>query len=1037
MKLSCWLSGFCSRRSAIRPTLMAEILEPRALMDATLPELLEETGEMEDSSEEYGENPELIYFSLGGAASSSPVSQFGSREELGEYLLERALARYDGLFGEPAWWYRGPVYFRGGAFSAEAATPNFLDHSETNVQVEGIDEGDLIENDGKHLYLLNGNELVIMQAHPASEMRELSRVQFDGYAIAEYLDGNRLTVISQEYSYGGGIYGDFFAGASLRFAGPSSVTTVVSVFDVTNRSKPSLEKQTTLDGAYVDSRAFNGQVHVITSNDLALPAPETAGMTTIEVPIYYFGPPVYFDDVLSGDSLSIQETDEETEDGATDEAELKTERIEVPVYETREAYIARVRANLDSLIDDALPHYESLTANGLGATGFISEITAISRVNDSESDSLLSVVSIDTRSSQPGLVSSSSVISDWSNGIHASRDHLYVFSPVYGEDGAQTRILQFSWANGEREIQLLASGVVDGTLLNQYSADEFDGRLRIATTTSSFDEATGEFSQANHLTILENIDGILTEVGAVNGFAPDEQIYSVRFDGDRAFIVTFRQVDPLFAFDLSDPTAPAISGELHVPGFSSYLQVIDENFLLAVGRSTESQSTKVTLYNISDPANPFEVDEDILPRWTWSQAEWDAKAIGWFASHSTLAIPTSGFDEFGYHNELVVFRIDVTQSGESAIVQTGAVGDDGFISRSAFIGNVLYTISNNSVIASSIADPNTILGQVDFEFTPYWARLNIDPVFVEFDDGASDWEILELPDSLDDAEGMLALASVNVLDGTLRVSLLDADNTVNVTLQKNTLTLKAKGHHTQTISLDSAASLLIVGTADADRLNLTLRSSASSSLAAIVINAGDGNDRVQILAMDPSLAGIVTINGEAGNDRINIANSVRAGVQVNGGDGSDSLTGGSGNDTLDGGDGDDSLSGSNGDDLVIGGDGADLLYGRAGNDTLSGGVGRDRLFGGTGSDAIAGGEGNDVLFGESGQDTLLGGNGNDKLDGGSGNDVALGEDGDDTVSGGPGSQDSLSGGSGTNQIIGRRQEIHEAFTFQANWLDLI
>ncbi len=198
MKLSCWLSRFSPRRQVLHAVRMAEMFEPRVLMDATLPDLVVQTSDMTDSPSdeadpelvvttsddgELSETPEVIFYSLGGTFQSSPISQFGSRSEFGDYLLERALTRYDGLFGQPQWWYGGPIYFRGGNFLADAAVPASLDHSETNVQVNGVDEGDVIENDGQNLYLLNGNDLVIMQAYPAGEMRELSRIHFDGYLI--------------------------------------------------------------------------------------------------------------------------------------------------------------------------------------------------------------------------------------------------------------------------------------------------------------------------------------------------------------------------------------------------------------------------------------------------------------------------------------------------------------------------------------------------------------------------------------------------------------------------------------------------------------------------------------------------------------------------------------------------------------------------------------------------------------------------------------------------------------------------------------
>lgn len=1041
--LPCLRSFQTSKRRGVRtPLPKSESLEIRSLMSATNASLMAEEPADEVVEEPADPNladvgPDVIFYTLSGGATPSAVSNFTSREELGEYLLERALARYDGLFGQPQWWYHGPVYYRGGEFLAQAASLDTVDHSETNTQVDGVDEGDIIENDGQHLFVLNGNDLLIMQAFPAGEMQELSRIRFEGYAIAEYLDGDRLTVVSQEYHYDGGFGGGIFFDA-IRFA-PSSATTVVSTFDVSDPSNPTLEKQTTLDGHYVDSRAFNGQVHVITSNDLALPAPQTDGTTTIDVPFYYYGSPIFVEDaVVSGDSLRIMASeDTPVIEPSLEIPELTTHQIEVPVYESREAYIARVRENLDSLVDNVLPRYESLSADGLAATGAISEVSAITRVNDAGSDSLLSVVSIDTRGSQPGLVSSSSVLADWTNGIYANQEHLYVFSSVYDSGTTQTRILEFAWANGEREIELLATGVVEGTLLNQFSADEHDGRLRIATTTSSFDSETG-FSQANNLTILENIDGVLAPVGSVDGFAEGEQIYSVRFDGDRAFVVTFRQVDPLFVFDLSDPTAPVIRGELEVPGFSSYLQVIDENHLLAVGRSTSDFATKVALYDISNPDAPIEVDEDILPSWTWSLAEWDAQAVGWFASHETLAIPASGYDwETGFHNELFVFHIDVTQTGESAIELNGTVADDGDIVRSAYIDDVLYTISNNSVIATEIGNPDEILGQFDFEYEPDIAVLEIEPVFTEVDDGASDWEYLDLPESLGDAENMLTLAAVNIVTGQVRVSLLEEGGTIAMAVRGEELRISKPGHGHQIVPLEETASLRIDGTSANDRINLDFSRATSPDLAEVVFNGLAGADRVTLSAVHRDFGGSLTIDGSDGNDTIAVATQVRHGVQLLGGDGNDILQGGAGNDTVDGGAGKDDLRGGAGDDLLRGGDGNDRLSGDTGDDTLGGGEGNDYLTGGNGNDAMSGGEGNDSLYGGNGNDTQLGGAGNDQLRGDSGKDIALGGDGDDNVDGGATSGDTVSGGTGQNLVRGLRSEINEAFTFSADWQSLL
>lgn len=1032
-----------SRRNQIRSLVQSEVLEPRALMSATQPEMIdEEIVEVTGSEEvlEFGD-PDMdfiAYQTLGGSFTPPAVSQFTSREEFGDYLVQRALAQYDGLFGQAAWFYRGPIYYAAAdGVLAQAVPTQRVDHSETNVQVNGIDEGDLIENDGKHLYVLNGNDLLIMQAYPAGEMKELSRTRFEGYAIAEYLDGDRLTVISQEYSYGGGGGGIYYS-SMIRFA-PTSTTTVVSTFDVSNPSKPTLEKQTRLDGHYVDSRAFNGQVHIITSNDISLPAPEIDGTTTIENPWYYFA------DDVAYETVPIEEVEESIVDGPVSDQmkiapitlSVEVQTIEVPKYESREAYLVRIQANLDSLIDSALPRYESLVANGLAANGAISEVGAISRVTGVDSDSLLSVVSINTRDFEPGLDSSSSVLANWTNGIHANGEHLYVFSPDYSSGSTQTRILEFSWANGEREIELIGNGVVNGTLLNQFSADEHDGRLRIATTTFNYNSETGAFTQANNVTVLENVGGTLTQVGAVEDFAPGERIYSVRFDGDRAFVVTFREVDPLFVFDLSDPAAPVITGELKVPGYSSYLQVIDDNYLLAIGRSTDTQAVKVALYDISDPANPTEVDEDILPSWTWSVAEWDSKAVGWFAAHETLAIPTSGYDyESGYHNELMVFHIDVSATGEAAIELTGSVADDGYINRSAYIANTLYTISNNSVIATDINSPKHVLGQFDYSYEPYLATLSIKPIYTETDDGASDWEYVDAPETLEEAENFLTLAAVNVITNQVRVTLLEEGGQINIVARGDDLRISKVGKGRQDVSLTDATSLLIEGTDKGDKINLDFTRLNVSSLQEINVSGDGGSDRIAVVGVNKAYAGSLALEGGDGNDLLNVAVGIKQSVGLFGGDGNDSLSGGGGNDTLEGAAGNDELRGNTGNDLLIGGDGNDTLRGNDGNDTLGGGLGNDKLYGGNGNDAISGGDGNDSAYGDAGDDTVLGDGGNDQLYGGAGRDIVLGDDGNDFVDGGA-SSDTLSGGSGRNVVLGLRSEINKAFTFSADWLDLL
>jgi uncharacterized secreted protein with C-terminal beta-propeller domain len=152
------------------------------------------------------------------------------------------------------------------------------------------------------------------------------------------------------------------------------------------------------------------------------------------------------------------------------------------------------------------------------------------------------------------------------------------------------------------DLRPLSTGEVPGRLLNQFSLDEYNGYLRVATTVSD----------TNDLYIL---NGNLKIVGKILDYGESERIYAVRFIGDKGYIVTFRQTDPLFVMDLSNPTKPEIKGELKIPGYSSYLHPISNDLLLGVGK--EGAYVKISLFDVSNPENPVEKDKYTLKEY-WS-----------------------------------------------------------------------------------------------------------------------------------------------------------------------------------------------------------------------------------------------------------------------------------------------------------------------------------------------------------------------------------------------------------------------------------
>jgi len=633
------------------------------------------------------------------------LPRFESSTEFQQFLIDDALERYEDVFGQEAGYVYDSGYNDLDGF-AEAArvvdtAQDGRSHSETNVQVAGVDEGDIIETDGDYLYILRDTELVIADAWPADQLSIASRVSIKGSSIAEYLHGDRLTVVSQTWDY------DWVTPAPMPvdrlvasdwLPWPRSTTTWVTVFDVADRGSPSIVQQTKLDGTYVESRRMDNFVFlVLRNNEIRLPRPK---------PICDSG-----EDDGNGASLSTC------------------------VYESREQYIERMTTQMGSFLDSALPHYASYEPDGeLARSGLLDAPEDLFQPVSPNGKSLVSVVSLNMGGDEPGIAASAGVFTSGADKIYGSRANLYVFDDEYAsEDGPTTRIMKFDWDSETGAVEFAAKGQIAGRMLDQFSADEYDGYLRIATTISNAYAGNWSGRSENVLFVLRDDDGVLEFVGGMQNLALDESIRSVRFMGQRAFVTTFRDIDPLFAVDLSDPADPSAVGHVTMPGFNSYMQFIDETHILAVGRNTpigNTGPTQVSLFDVGDLSQPRLIDRYTFERFSTSEAEADHHAFGWFAEHEVLAMPsTRGYwqrvDEDGdgfretrawiREDELCLFTIDVaaTRQQGGGIRLLGEVAHESPVRRSAYIEDVLYSVAENSVQAVSIADPAVQFGWID------------------------------------------------------------------------------------------------------------------------------------------------------------------------------------------------------------------------------------------------------------------------------------------------------------------------------------
>lgn len=278
-----------------------------------------------------------------------------------------------------------------------------------------------------------------------------------------------------------------------------------------------------------------------------------------------------------------------------------------------------------------------------------------------------------------------------------------------------------------------------GTLLNQFSLDEHGGLLRVATTSTSYTPYDAA-RQYNNVYVLDQGMGTL---GSLRKIAPDERIYAARFIGDRLYLVTYRNIDPLFVIDLSNGRSPRILGELKITGYSNFLYPYDATHLIGIGRETKdtgwggvtNSGVKIAMFDVADVSRPKVVDSyEIGDSQTYSDALNEHKAILLDPGKGILVLPVSqtssrpafksmnGYYQPQYWDGAYVFGLSrngfalkgtVTQSDGSTYYGMDSV------KRSLYIGNSLYTVSTQKIVISDLRDLREPIGKITLsDYTP-------------------------------------------------------------------------------------------------------------------------------------------------------------------------------------------------------------------------------------------------------------------------------------------------------------------------------
>lgn len=600
------------------------------------------------------------------------------------------------------------------------------DYSTTNIQVAGVDEGDIMKSDGHYLYYLHGNTISIVDGSNPSSLQQQATLEFTEQPQGMYVSGDRL--VAYGYDYGA------YKLDALRSFPRSSSFSFVDIYDVSDKSKPSKLMSYSFEGNYKDSRLIGNNLVFITNaysygggGGLPIMLENEAKVSEAAFPsVYYFDLP--YSSVTTTSVLSVN--------------------IEKPGDPEREVYLLPSNGDIYVSQNNLYLTYgkylnEQDVVMQVGLNVMMSKLPDDMKAKLAEVDSTADFILNDSEK----LYKKGQLVEQYVLGLPEDQQKVIedeITTAVKKEfqslvdEMQKTVIHKISIADGK--IEYKAGAEVEGTVLNQFSMDENGDYFRIATTRNQIwsqylDEDTK--ASTNNLFVL-NKD--MQVVGSVKGLANDERIYAVRFMQDRAYIVTFKQVDPLFVLDLKDPKSPKVLGELKVPGFSTYLHPYDATHLIGIGQdadenkfgNVQAQGVKISLFDVSDINNPVENAHYIVPgEGTNSIALNDHKAVLFSKDKNLLVLPITeqksyqtGIDFQGAmvltindHEISLRGKIDHgglqndTQSASgSTITEPGIVPGDrpvdyqAQINRSAYIGDTLFTFSQRMLKANNLGD---------------------------------------------------------------------------------------------------------------------------------------------------------------------------------------------------------------------------------------------------------------------------------------------------------------------------------------------
>ncbi|MGN1418058.1 MAG: beta-propeller domain-containing protein [Acutalibacteraceae bacterium] len=498
-------------------------------------------------------------------------------------------------------------------------------YGKTNTQVDGVDEADIVKNDGRYIYVVSDRNLLTivdtqtMQTVYSKEI-EASSKEYNLEINDIYVNGNLLVAVCELYQNFEDLSGQYDGVCYSYCYAYLAESTENIVFDITDKTNPKQVRTVSQDGNLVSSRMVGNFLYTITRY-----TPELGKKTTAESYI-----PEADGQKLSLDSIYV-----------TDKNEDSANYMVVTAFDTTQK------------------------------NGYVGKASVLGNADD----------------------------------VYCTSSTLYVAGVKWVEKHERefTQISSFSLDG--TNIAYQATGKIPGWIDSQYSFDEKDGYLRVALT--DYDYETWDDVSSIYV-----LDKELKVVGKIVDIAPNEEIKSVRYIGNTAYVVTFRNTDPLFAVDLSDPTNPTVIGKVKLPGFSEYLHPLTDGRLVGIGYSGDDDdadysSVKISLFDVSDPTNPQELDSFVIKDAS-TDVCYEPKAFAYWEEKGVFGIPVmnESYDEnSGWNNEssFILFEVQNDKIIQKATLAQPEVKDSEnetvyfAFNRATYIGDKIYTVTDYNI----------------------------------------------------------------------------------------------------------------------------------------------------------------------------------------------------------------------------------------------------------------------------------------------------------------------------------------------------